>query len=231
MSGKSEYTFITPWKVGIDSVRANRLPMVILWLAAASVVFAYYASPGFAGLLEPLSRWQKESGWVAAFLNRVVFCGALPGFFMVTVPALRPKKVVAAITVQTLWSGICGIVSDLMFSANAAMFGTGIDFMTLTVKTSVNQFVWTPLFFSPLGSLVYFWIGHDFSLEDVRRSLSRRFYHDLVLPNLLVNWALWIPATYAIHMFPTPLQIQLAGLASALLSLMMLAIGRRGSYR
>jgi hypothetical protein len=52
-----------------------------------------------------------------------------------------------------------------------------------------------------------------------------------VLPNLLVNWALWIPATYAIHMFPTPLQIQLAGLASALLSLMMLAIGRRGSYR
>ena len=53
-----------------------------------------------------------------------------------------------------------------------------------------------------------------------------RFYHGLVLPNLLVNWVLWIPVTFAIHAFPTPLQIQLSGLAAALFSLMLLAIGR-----
>lgn len=228
MSDTRDISFGSPWKAGWDSVRANWLPMVALWLAAASIVLFYYSSPDFARALEPLSRWQKESGWLAAFLNRVVFCGILPGIFIVCVRALRPRRVFLTLFAQTIWSGICGIVSDLMFSLNAEMLGTGVDFLTLTIKTAINQFAWTPLFFSPLGSLVYFWIGRDFSSGKVRRDLPRRFYHDLVLPNLLVNWALWIPVTYAIHMFPTPLQIQLAGLASALLSLMMLAIGRRG---
>ena len=217
-----------PWRTGCDSIKANWLPMTALWLAAAVFVLLYYRSPGFANALEPLARWQKESGCLAAFLNRVAFCGILPGIFIVCVPSLRPRRVIPTLVVQTLWSGLCGIVSDLMFSLNAAMLGTGVDFLTLTLKTAINQFAWTPFFFSPMGSLVYFWIGRDFSFGKVRRDIPRRFYHDLVLPNLLVNWALWIPATYAIHMFPTPLQIQLAGLASALLSLLMLTIGRRG---
>ena len=56
--------------------------------------------------------------------------------------------------------------------------------------------------------------------------MPKSFYSGLVLPNLLANWVLWIPVTFAIHMFPTPLQIQLSGMASALFSLMLLAIGR-----
>ena len=216
----------TPWSVGWEAVKRNRLPMVVLWAASVGVVLAYYSMPVVPSALEPLARWQRESGWLAAFLNRVIFCGLIPGTFIVCVRALRPKHVVAVIAVQTVWSGICGVVSDWMFSLNAYLFGTGVDFLTLCVKTAVCQFVWTPLFFIPLGSIVYFWIGRDFSAERFRSEIPSRFYYGLVLPNLLVNWALWIPVTFAIHMFPTPLQIQLSGLASALFSLLLLAIGR-----
>ena len=45
-------------------------------------------------------------------------------------------------------------------------------------------------------------------------------------PNLLVNWVIWIPATFAINAQPTPLQVQLSGLVSSLFSLMLLVIGR-----
>jgi uncharacterized membrane-anchored protein len=83
--------------------------------------------------------------------------------------------------------------------------------------------VWTPIFFAPVGAVVYFWIGRDFSFERFRKDMPDRFYHGLVLPNLLVNWVLWIPVTFAIHAFPTPLQIQLSGLAAALFSLMLQA--------
>ena len=200
--------------------------MAVLWAVSVAMVLAYYVLPAVPAALEPLARWQRESGWLAAFLNRVVFCGLIPGAFIVCVKSLRPKHVVAVIAVQTVWSGICGVVSDWMFSLNARLFGTGVDFLTLCIKTAVCQFVWTPLFFAPLGAIVYFWMGRDFSILRFRRELPPRFYHGLVLPNLLVNWALWIPVTFAIHMFPTPLQIQLSGLASALFSLMLLAIGR-----
>ena len=200
--------------------------MVVLWAVSVAMVLAYYALPAVPAALEPLARWQRESGWLAAFLNRVVFCGLIPGVFVVCVKSLRPKHVVVVIAVQTVWSGFCGVVSDCMFSLNAHLFGTGVDFLTLCVKTAVCQFVWTPLFFAPIGAVVYFWMGRDFSAERFRREMPSRFYYGLVLPNLLVNWVLWIPVTFAIHMFPTPLQIQLSGMTSALFSLMLLAVGR-----
>ena len=216
----------SPWRVGWEAVKKNRLPMVVLWVVSVALVLAYYTLPTFSALLEPLARWQRESGWLAAFLNRVVFCGLVPGVFIVCVKSLRPKHVGTVIMVQTAWSGICGVVSDGMFSLNAQLFGTGVDFLTLCVKTAICQFVWTPLFFAPLGAIIYFWIGRDFSISRVRREMPARFYYGLVLPNLLVNWVLWIPVTFAIHTFPTPLQVQLSGLVSSLFSLLLLSIGR-----
>ena len=216
----------SPWTVGREAVKKTRLPMVVLWVVSVVLVLAYYTLPFVASALEPLARWQRESGWIAAFLNRVVFCGVIPGVFIVCVKALRPAHVIAVIIVQTLWSGICGVVSDCMFSLNAQLFGTGVDFLTLGVKTAICQFVWTPLFFAPLGSIVYFWIGRDFSVWRFCKEMPSRFYYGLVLPNLLVNWAIWIPVTFAINALPTPLQVQLSGLASSLFSLMLLVIGR-----
>ena len=216
----------SPWRVGWEAVKKNRLPMVVLWVVSVALVLAYYTLPAFSAALEPLARWQRESGWLAAFLNRVLFCGLVPGVFIICVRSLRPKHVVAVIAVQTAWSGICGVVSDCMFSLNAQLFGTGVDCLTLGVKTAVCQFVWTPLFFAPLGAIIYFWMGRDFSIPRVRRERPTRFYYGLVLPNLLVNWVLWIPVTYAIHTFPTPLQVQLSGLVSSLFSLLLLTIGR-----
>ena len=73
--------------VGLRSVRANAVPMAVLWAIAVALVLAYHAIPAVAAALEPISRWQTAGGWGAAFLNRVVFCGLLPGVFMVTVPS------------------------------------------------------------------------------------------------------------------------------------------------
>ena len=146
----------SPWRVGWEAVRRNRLPMVVLWAVSVVLVFAYYTLPTVSAALEPLARWQRESGWFAAFLNRVLFCGLIPGMFIVCVKSLRPKHVGAVIAVQTAWSGICGVVSDYMFSLNAQLFGTGVDVFTLCVKTVICQFVWTPLFFAPLGAIIYF---------------------------------------------------------------------------
>ena len=209
-----------------NAATTNFLPMIVLWVGSVVVVFSYYAIPSVPSALEPLAHWQNEGGWIAAFLSRVVFCGVLPGIFIVCIKSLRPKYVLGVIAVQTVWSGICGIVSDRMFSFNAHLFGSGISFPVLCAKTAVCQFIWTPLIFAPLGSIVYFWMGRDFSFVRFRREMPKRFYSGLVLPNLLANWILWIPVTFAVHMFPTPLQIQLSGMASALFSLMLLAMGR-----
>lgn len=214
-------------RIGLASARANVVPMVVLWAMAGALVVGYYFVPGIERGLEPVRQWQTDCGWVAAFLNRFVFCGILPGVFMLTMKTLSVPRPGLAIAAQTLWSGICGIVSGWMFELHALWFGTGTDFGTLCVKTAMQQFVWTPFFFAPVGALVYFWIGRDFSWGRCKTDYSQNFWWKTVLPNLFANWVVWFPCSMLVHMFPTALQIQLTGFVNAYFCLVLLWIGRR----
>ena len=213
--------------MGIQSVRANLVPMVVLWVSALLLVGGYFHFPIVASALEPLNRWQIESGWIASFLNRFFFCGVLPGVFILAMKSLKAPHPLAVILAQTILSGICGIVSGWMFELHAVWFGTGTDVMTILIKTVVYQFGWVVVFFMPFGAIVYFWIGRDFSLRRTRDEWPRHFVGEMLLPNLIVNWTIWVPVSLVVHLFPTPLQTQLTGLANALLSLVLLTLGRR----
>lgn len=213
-------------RIGFSSAKANLVPMVVLWGFVLTLVLSYYHVPYVARLLEPIGRWQFEYGWRSAFLNRSVFCVVLPGLFVLPMKSLRPTRPVAVLLGQAAWAGICGVVTDWMFSLNEVWFGAGTDLLTLVRKTIVVQFAWTPVFFIPVGAVVYFWLGHDLSYEKTRDEWPQHFFRCEIVPNLLVNWAVWIPATLLINLFPTVLQIQLSGFIGVVHSLMMLKIGR-----
>ena len=205
------------------------MPMVVLWCVALVLVAGYFAFPPVASVLEPLAAWQRENGWVAAFLNRFFFCGVLPGIFILSMKTLHAPHPFAVICAQTMLSGVCGIVSGWMFELHAFWFGTGSDFVTILVKTLVYQFGWVVVFFMPVGAAVYFWIGRDFSFRRMKAEWPRHFVSEMLIPNLVANWVVWLPLSLVIHMFPTPLQIQLTGLANAFLSLALLTLGRRAA--
>ena len=69
--------------VGWKAIKENRLPMVILWCCSVALVVSYYRIPAVSSALQPLATWQGEYGELAAFANRVVFCGLVPGAFLV----------------------------------------------------------------------------------------------------------------------------------------------------
>ena len=214
---------------GLESIKTNAVPMALLWAAALSLVTGYYHCPAVVSALEPLCRWQTQSGWIASFLNRFFFCGVLPGVFILALKSLQAPHPLAVILAQTLLSGICGIVSGWMFELHAVWFGTGTDWATVLIKTIVYQFGWVVVFFMPFGATVYFWIGRNFSLRRTRAEWPRHFVGELLLPNLIVNWTIWVPLSLIVHLFPTPLQTQLTGLANAFLSLVLLTLGRRAA--
>ena len=223
--------WIDPVRIGWASAKANVLPMVVLWSMAGALVLGYYTVSGVADVLEPLRRWQVERGWVASFLNMFVFCGVLPGAFLLFQKSLRVQHPFLTVAVQSVWSGVCGVVSGWMYDLNALWFGTGLDFPTLVAKTAVAQFLWTPLFFVPVAALVYFWIGRDFSFRRCRRELTADFLVTNVASTLISNWAIWIPCTMLVVMLPTALQVQVSGIVNAFLFLVQLWIGRCAGSR
>jgi len=79
----------SPWRIGWESAKANRLPATVLWAVAAAMVLAYYNAPWFTSALEPLRRFQVNYGVVAAVVNQMFFCGLVPCAFMLTVKEIR----------------------------------------------------------------------------------------------------------------------------------------------
>jgi len=212
---------------GAASIRANFVPMVVLWVLASAVAVAYYWLPGAGRVFGPLFEWQQANGKLAAYINRAIFCGLMPGVFLALVPSLRPPRVWLVVLVQVAWNGLAGIGCDFMYNCHALWFGTGTDFLTLLIKTLMSQFVWTTFLFAPTGAVVYFWMGCDFSLRRMRTEWPKSFVGDMILPMLISNWTVWIPVQLIVHMFPTPLQIQLSGFAGAFWCLVLLELGRR----
>jgi len=216
-----------PLKIGWESVKANALPMVLLWALAAATVLGYYFVPGVASAFEPLKRWQTESGWIAAVLNRIVFCGFLPGVFLLTVKSIRPRKVWTTIAAYSLWSGMWGVLCDVFCTVQAEWFGSGNDFATVCCKTLVDQFVWTVFFSTPLNAVFFFFTAKDFSVVRARREWPKRFIADACLPMLVADWFVWLPTMFVVYVFPLPLQIQLIGFAGAYWMLVGLGVGRQ----
>ena len=207
-------------------MRANAVPMVVLWALAAGAVGAYYRVPALNALFEPLARWQVESGWIAAFLNRVIFCGIIPGVFLLCVKSIRPPRPLLTVAVYSLWGGLWGVACDGFYTLQNAVFGPGTDLATLVRKTLVDQLGWNVFICTPINAMFFPWVARDF------RRGPKRGFRDFLLedcPVLLVaNWIVWIPVILVVYAFPLPLQIQLVGLASSFWMLVALKSGMKG---
>ena len=75
--------------------------MFVLWACAFALVVAYYNVPTATRLLQPIFDFQINGGWMAAVVNRVVFCGFLPGLFLLAL-AVNPSSPFAANHVHCL---------------------------------------------------------------------------------------------------------------------------------
>ena len=220
-------TILGALRIGLASARANLVPMVVLGFLAAMTAFGYYFIPGASSLLEPVRCWQEECGPIAAFLNRLIFCGVIPGALMVSIKSIRPAFPTRVLIAQVLWCGVWGVICDRMYIAVDMIFGSGRNLLSIFVKTAFDQLPWTVLVVMPCNAAFYFWLARGFSLGRTVSDWPRgRFWQTLVLPFVVTNWCVWIPVTVAVFALPLALRVQISGLASSYWTLVCLHLGR-----
>ena len=217
----------SPLRIGWESARANTVPMVILWAIAVAMVAVYYLFSQVQQMLDPFVRWHLEWRWLSAFFWQAVFCGLVPGLFLLTCRTIRPPRVALTVVAQTIWSGLFGVACNELYRLFAIVFGDGTDWSSVVAKTLIDQFVWTVLVVAPANAVFFFWVGRDFSLARVRREWRSPFFRRIVLPNLVSNWIVWIPLVTVVFLFPFPLQIFVNGIVCSFWTLMCLQIGKR----
>lgn len=213
-------------KIEIASLRANFLPMAVLWGLAGAAVAAYYLLPGAAGHLKVFADWQVEYGKLASFVNRFVCGGVVPGVFLLTMPLIRPKKAVTTVLAQAVWCGLMGIAVDVFFALQGVWFGTEPSLGVAVVKTLVDQFGFCVLFVTPLNALFYAWMGNSFSFRRDGGGMTRDWFVRSYVGNIVMNWAITIPTLVCVYSFPMELQITVSGFFCAIWALLAIFIGR-----
>ncbi len=219
---------MNPLRIGWASARANRLPFTVLFAFTVLLALSYFGVPCVRSGFEPLRYFMERNGASAAFLSMIVFAGVIPWLFFRFDRSIRPEFPGWTGVVQVLWRSVLCVACFWFYRAQDALFGSGTDVLTLLGKMAVDQFVWTPLFLSPVDSLFYFWLGRDFSFRRCRDEWPREgFVSGVVLPNLLSGWCIGIPTNFVVYMFPLDLRILVMGLIGSFWTLVCLQIGRR----
>ena len=214
-------------RVEVSSVRANILPMLILWGLAGAVVGAYYLLPGAAGALRGFADFQVEYGKLASFANRFVCGGVIPSAFLLAMPSIRPPRPVATALAQSVWCGLMGIAVDAFFALQGAWFGTEPSLRPAVAKALVDQFGFCVLFVTPLNAVFYVWLGNGLAFRRAGAGLARGWFARSYAANIVVNWAITIPTMVAVYAFPMELQITVSGLVGAAQALLFIFMGRK----
>jgi hypothetical protein len=213
-----------PWVIGLRAARANLVPGVILQGAAFALLAAYYLVPGAQAALDRVAGWQTQYGAPFAWASYLFFCGIVPYLFCLAVPSLRPKEPGKALLFALGFWSLMGLALPRFYTFQAYLYGNAADFRTLSLKVVTDQCGYTAFFASPAVAISHLWKDRGCRWSAVAPLFGRGWYRRLVIPNLVMNWVIWIPSLCVIYSLPESLQSHVAGLIGGFWALMSLQI-------
>ena len=213
-----------PWKIGLKAARVNLIPGLVLQGAAFALLGAYYWFPPMKDALGVVSQWQTRFGVPFSLCSFLFFCGIIPYLFCLAIPAMRPKEPGKSLLFALGFWGLMGLLLPKFYAFQGVLYGNGTDVKTLALKVATDQFGYTALFASPAVALSHLWKDRGYRWSAMAPLLGKGWYRRLVVPNLVMNWTLWIPSLCVIYSLPSLLQSHVAGLIGGFWALMSLQI-------
>ena len=218
----------TPWQIGVRAARANLVPGLVLQVAAAAFVAAYYLSPAFHALLQHVADGQTRYGVGFTVLTRVVFNGIIPALFCALVPGLHVRRPWAALAFGMTWWGLMGVHTHVFYTFQAWLWGDEANLVTVLLKTATDMLIYSPFYASPITAIAHLWQDENYSIHATRLQLAApRWYRRIVLPNQVPGWTFWAPGVMILYSLPTELQMPMAALLGCFWALMCLQIALR----
>jgi hypothetical protein len=202
-----------PWHSGLRAARANAGPGFAVQAAALVLVLGYYFNDRIHGALAALSVLRQSIGLPFAIVSTALFGGLIPFLYLrwsARASAGQPHySALQGLGLILLWA-YKGFEVDLWYRCQAWTFGSGHDFWTIVKKVVFDEFGYCPIWAVPVMTALYQWIDCRFDWQTVVSDIrSPRWYRRRVLPVLIANMGVWIPAVAIIYALPTPLQLPL----------------------
>jgi hypothetical protein len=207
-----------PWKIGIRAARANFLPGLIVQGAMLALLLAYYHHPATTEALGRLAELKQRTGYLYTAVSAMIGGAIIPEILRILFfqkGRFQAHNISNLLFTIPFWS-VMAITVDLFYQLQARLFGTDVDFSTVTIKVLVDQFGYTAFFATPMTCILYDWKQQGYQPRTLLRVFSLEYYRTTAFPVLITNWAVWIPLITILYCLPLSLQIPLFGLALSL---------------
>lgn len=212
----------SPWQAGLRGSRANLVPGLLLQSLALGLVLAYFNHDATREVIDELARVRIHDGFGFSFVSTAFSGGLLPLLYLRFWPGLDHRPTWAQGLTLTAFGGYKGLEFDVLYRVLAATIGEGRDIGTVLTKMVLDQFIYCPAFAVPLTVLFYAWCRSRFSFSAVVADFrAPRWYHRRVLPVLISNLGVWIPAVCIVYTLPTPLQLPLQNVVLCFFTLIL----------
>ncbi len=213
-----------PWRSGLEGARAHFWPGVVLQVACLGLLLAYYRWPPAREALAHLMKLKLAMGFSFGILSTGLFGGLLP-FCYLHLAKDRDGRAryrwTQGLALTAFWA-YKGFEVDLFYRILARTIGPGHDVATILSKVVIDQFIYCPVVAVPVTVAIYQWTEANFDGEAVLADWRMpAWYVRRVLPVLISNLGVWIPAVAIIYALPTPLQLPLQNLVLCFFTLLI----------
>lgn len=217
-----------PWRAGLRAARAHLVPGLVLQACALALVVAYYQHPPTHAALDALADFRARTGRLYGIVATGLFGGVLPFVYLKLHPATRGRYTLAQGAFLLAFWAYKGFEVDLWYRMLNAVIGPGHDTATIATKMFLDQFVYCPVFAVPLSTLIYAWCEAHFDTATVRADVcAGDWYGRRVLPMLIGNLGVWVPAVCIIYALPLALQLPLFNLVLCFFTLILAHMAKR----
>ena len=204
------------------------LPGVILQAIAAGLAVAYYCRPEVRPAFALIAGLKAHYGILFAIVSTAVSGGLIPYCYLRATGLIRRNHRKQFWFYLLFWA-VKGAEVDLFYRLQGHIFGTGNDWQTVVVKTTVDQLLYAPLWMVPTICLAYLWKDSGFSYTKWLSGIDTTFLQ-LTLPTVVIsNWLVWVPAVTMIYLMPADLQVPFYNLVQCFFVLLLTILSRETS--
>lgn len=192
-----------------------------------TVVASYYTVPAVREFSRTLVEARNQGGIPMAALLTGLGSTVLPliALYFADRPSFKRPKL-ADFVFDFLFFALIGTMSVVLFNVLAMLYGDRQDPMTVTLKVVTDMFIISPLFFSPVSSILQQWKLDGLNVRVTASRIRLAFFRDRALPLVLLMWAYWGPVGVCSYSLPLPLQFWVYLFAQAAYTFLFLPVSR-----
>ncbi len=216
-----------PIRRGLHAARQIAPAGAVLLTVAVSILLGYRYVPVFTHALDALAAVKQRSGWLFAVVSTVIFGGIIPVLAQQAMAATRTTRAWHKMPYLIVFWAIKGIEVDLLYRGEAWLIGDNTQLLTIVSKVLFDQFVYCPVWALPSTVLFYVWLDGDCRFKRLRQRMGKGWYARLILPVMITNWFVWVPAVVVIYCLKLPLQLPIQNIILCLWAILLLVLVRQ----